>query len=219
MRIMLFAGLILLSVIIACEQKKDVTALPDDSQPDYFPMTTGSYWVFNSYKIDSLGNEFLVSENDTVSIIGDTLIKGREYLIFFGKKWNALSVSKSLSFLRDSAGYIVNEAGEIVFSAQDLENVLYDSYEIVDDDTLYYYFSRMEIYQHEMTLAGAHFDSLLNCTFNVLGYTSGNELIRKDTNLYAPNVGRVIRQYCYLSQWLNEKYSYEERLIEYHIEP
>ena len=56
-RILAFA--ISLLAFMACNKTDDNNPVIEKDPPNYFPMTTGSYWVYNTYKIDSMGNEEL----------------------------------------------------------------------------------------------------------------------------------------------------------------
>lgn len=102
-------------LIISCK-KKDTNPLicnndssPQNTSSAYFPLKVGSIWVYESFKIDSIGLETSF-DTDTVRIIDDTLINGHTFSIITGTQSQAQGQP---DFLRDSAGYIVDTQGNI----------------------------------------------------------------------------------------------------------
>lgn len=93
----------------------------DDVLPVYTPLTTGSYWIYEWAKIDTLGNETLMTTRDTISILGDTLINGNTYAILDGTYLG----SQSRQFHRDSLGYLVNSNGQVLFSESNTDELLH----------------------------------------------------------------------------------------------
>ena len=76
--------------------------------------TTGSYWVYDWYDVDSTGNETLsgIGWKDTMRIVGDTVINGEVFQHYQGKMFN----SPTEYYHRDSSGYIVDPNGKISYS-------------------------------------------------------------------------------------------------------
>jgi hypothetical protein len=217
MKTTLYAGLILLFAFFACT-KDDNDSLPELSEAAcYFPLTVGSYWIYNSYEIDSLNSEILISENDTMVITGDTSINGNRYSVFYGKRW-VMGTFKAESFRRDSSGYIVNEAGTIVFSQSNLADTLFRAYPYDYDSSIFEY-GIMEIFPNQITLPAGTFDSVYNYKLSVVDLDLPDNTIGDQDYLYAPNVGRILRQNFYLHQFSEEGKYYEERLVEYYIAP
>jgi len=208
-------GLSLLFFIVACTEKNDGDSPKIPDPPDYFPMTPGSFWVYNCYEIDSLGNESLFIENDTARVIGDTLINGNTYRIFSDRRYITGSPFENF-FYRDSLGYIVNENGDIKFARDNLQDTL-QAYYHMGDSTIFV-FTRMSDYQGEVVLPGGAYDSLMNHVMYITEEPSSH-LIRTLDCLYAPNVGRVLRQSLYVTFYKSQKIYYEQRLVEYYIAP
>ncbi len=98
---------------VSCKKEKN-TANSTSEEPSYHYITsTGSYWVYDRYQIDSLGNEILVPGKDSIVIAGDTTINGKVYFKHVGASaW----YSNQAHFERDSTGYIVDEHGAILYS-------------------------------------------------------------------------------------------------------
>lgn len=104
--------------LTACKKEDPETFVSEEnSTPAYeFPNKAGSYWAYNWYSIDSSGVETLLSQVDSLFVLGDTIINGNTYAIYRG---NNMSTNYITYFQRDSSGYIVNEHGDISFSYVD----------------------------------------------------------------------------------------------------
>ncbi len=199
----------------ACEKSSDDATPPVVKEPNYFPLTTGSYWVYNTYRIDSLGNEELLRENDTTTVIGDTLINGNTFKIFYGSLYG--SSIKREQYYRDSSDYIVSPYGTIVFSSVNFTDTLYSGFDPDTDDPMIFKYTKMENYNSLVTIPAGEFDSILNCPITVHFLKNQNNLIGKNDYLYAPNVGRILHQYFYISQYEMRKEYQERRLVDYYI--
>jgi len=216
MKTKLLLGFFLMAGILSCEKNENKSDVPKPKKADYFPLGTGSYWVYNTYIIDSLGNETLKSENDTLSIIGDTTINGNTYSIFYGKRYG-VSTSLEKRFYRDSLGYIVNEEGKIVFSSDNFTDTLDIKYTPDMENPMYYQFKMMKKVEDKITLPAGVFDSVLNSRLSVYYYNPLIEHLRDNDYLYAPNVGKILWQYFYYGGFVNRKSYIEERLVAYKI--
>lgn len=215
MKTRILVGMYLLVVLVACNKESNVTN-PVIEEPTYYPLTTGSYWVYNTYKIDSLKNEVLFSENDTTTIIGDTNLNGFQYKVFYGKKYG-FTHDKTLQFKRDSMGYIVNEEGITFFNQTNFTDTLFSESLPNDIDTAFYRFSTMKIVTDEINLSAGTFDSLLNYRLEFIYWREPNQLTLSLNTYYAPYVGKILNQNCYAGMYLQDKSYYEERLINYYI--
>lgn len=215
MKTRILVGMYLLVVLVACNKESNVTN-PVIEEPTYYPLTTGSYWIYNTYKIDSLKNEELISENDTTAIIGDTIINGHQYKVFYGKRYGHMEI-KTEKYLRDSLGYIVNSNGKIVFCQTNFTDTLYSVAIPNSLDTLYYEFTEMQSVVEEIILPSGAFDSIINNQLKFVFWKVPNKPTFDLDNLYAPNVGKIISQYGYAGALLDQKSYYEHRLIDYFI--
>lgn len=214
MKIKLWVGIFLFLGIIACEKTPNEPASETKKDISYFPLSTGSYWVNNTYQIDSTENETLISENDTMRIIGDSVINGNTYKVFYGKE-TGIAQGLVKRFFRDSSGCIVNNSGKIFFSINNFIDTLYSSFTTWDSNV--YMYSLMETYENEISLSSGVFDSILNWELTVERHGETKSLIRKNAYLFVPNVGKILCQYFYISTFERNKNYYEERLIDYYI--
>lgn len=101
-------------LLTAC--KKDKTDYVTDSYA-YFPMKTGNYWVYKWFHVDSSGNETTLAwNNDTIEIVGDTIINAHTFYKVDEKLIGG--AQHRVRYLRDSAMWMVDETGEIEFTVE-----------------------------------------------------------------------------------------------------
>ena len=217
MKTKILLGSFLLFGLFACEKNGDEVTEPIEKTPDYFPKTTGSYWVYNTYEIDSLGNEELINENDTIIVTGDTTINGNSFKVFFGKRLG-IGYRKVEMFYRDSAEFIVDSEGKKVFSQTNFTDTLYLEALHNAEDTSIYWFSKMTNLENEVQLPANTFDSLLNAQITLVYCNDSIYFSANFHNLYAPNVGKIIKQYAWVGGYERVNIYYEERLVSYSIE-
>ena len=102
-----------MSVLIAsCSKCDDEMPATQQSDPNYFPLSQGSYWVYDWVKIDTLGNESSFNRRDSIYVAGDTLINNQNYKVLKGESFNPTLPL----FYRDSSGFLVNEKGALLFA-------------------------------------------------------------------------------------------------------
>jgi hypothetical protein len=195
----------------ACE--KDPIKEDQSPELDYFPMTVGNYWVYDTYKIDSNGNELLYGENDTTLIEKDTLIAGESYFKIRGKGFGYGS-AEQVNFYRDSSGYIVDEKGTKVFS----QNYFYDTLgrELINKsvtDTLFFWYWMTEPTDSVLFLKDNEYDDLINRKMYFHSKMAGDEWVNNYSDrLYGAGVGILTFQYFYASS--QKKWYFEKRLVD-----
>ncbi len=205
-----FAVLFLLIAFVACDKDNESTHIPD-----YFPLSIGSYWIYNSYQIDSLGKEKLLGENDTFRIIGDTIIRGYVFSVYYGKQYVLPSLPIE-QYFRDSSGYIVNEKGMIIFSQYNFTDTLFKNYFSGPNSNILE-FGRIEVCPDAIRVPAGIFEEVYNCKTTLTEYDPEEKQVGTVDCLYAPDVGRILRQNLFVNQFLSQKKYYEERLVNYHI--
>ena len=68
----------------------------------------------NGTKIDSLGNENYLAEQDCLYVVGDTMINGKTFTHYTGDNY---TFSQPLNwFWRDSSHYLIDQTGRLQFS-------------------------------------------------------------------------------------------------------
>lgn len=86
----------------------------------YFPLTEGTYWIYEHTSLDTNGVETLTGA-DSSYVSNDTLINGNIYHKVYGNIIN----SPGFRLLRDSADCIVENNGTILFSASNYTDTLH----------------------------------------------------------------------------------------------
>jgi hypothetical protein len=213
---LLSSGMAMLLILFACEKKDNNASLKDSAS--YFPITQGSYWVYDTYKIDSAGNETVYSKNDTMRIIGDTTFEnGNDYSIMYGKYM--LNTKKKKSFYRDSSGYTINDKGNVVVYPKDYTSKFNLEYPVWSDSLIYYY-NMLEDYLSTIKINVNTVDELLNFKLFIFRIADDKESeICTLNNLFAKDIGRVVHQITYLHGDETSKTYYEARLVDYYIAP
>ena len=217
MKTYLLLGIFFLLVLSSCEKSSNDPSKNNEEEvlsvTDYYPLTTGSCWVYDTYEIDSLGNETLRSEKDTVEILGDTLIREINYKVFYGKPLNLFTSPKVKYFRRDSSGYIVDESGWIVFQTVDIQDTSYIHPQWADGR--YYYYCYME--KHASDYTDFSKDSVVSSNLAVYKVDESEMLLGVMEEVYVPGVGLVQDQCAYITM-LDKQHAYwDTRLTEYLI--
>lgn len=214
MRRLLITTCIFMSLfaIWSCEDSNETT-IP--SGKDYFPLKVGNYWVYQTFRIDTLGNEFLESsKNDTITIVNESIINGYKYYGIRDRHC-LLNVNKII-YYRDSSDCIIDLNGKIILSTTnftDTINIFTDQY----FTNKYYTLSRkMEKTEEPITVPCETFYKVINAKQTLISNSKFRHVRnpRYLNSYYAPGVGHIISTYCYL---LTPEI-YEERLVSYHIE-
>jgi hypothetical protein len=119
-----FALLILVSAV-SCKKDNIDPNPPADPAPETangFPLTIGSYWIYENTTIDTNNVETVNVSNpsDSCYISGDSVIGGKTYLVFVG----TIANENAVFFRRDSSGYMVDNYGKIYYSKTNFTDVL-----------------------------------------------------------------------------------------------
>ena len=195
-----FYSLFLLGTLLITSCKKDQIEEPD---PEIaicggaiivnanFPMTTGSYWVyeFQTHMPDGSVNPAITM--DTVRVVGDTTINGKGYRIFTRNL-----PMPSEYYLRDSSGYIVNQSGSVFLTpAPDYPQIYNDHYGMIGADTTHHYWDEFPGYESVTNTLG---------TFSCIQKTSWHDVwpsfgMSSADTLYFSSIGQVQRSYSFFS--------------------
>lgn len=209
MRKLIILGVLSIILISACKKSDEIIIKDPEPVPtkNYNPMSIGSYWIYQHYEIDTLGNETQLSVTDSVRITGDTLINSLNYRIYKGTKPNQWNV---LYMLRDSGDYVVDSDGLIYLSKSNFVDTLNKG--IIGLMSFSY---KMEQPVAAITVPAGSFNVVnYQGTYDANNPPSGVTYPRFQNNYYTDGIGRIADSYFYYS---NPKY-YERRLVRYHIE-
>jgi hypothetical protein len=97
-------------VLVQCKKDKQV-ASPSPatvSAHNYFGLTIGSYWIYQSYNVDTLNNAVPVPTLDSIYVRKDSVIRGQTYQVLTGPLYGMFTQSICR---RDSSGWLVDERG------------------------------------------------------------------------------------------------------------
>jgi hypothetical protein len=208
-------------LISACQKENTLPAQADPSTfcESYCPVSTGSYWVYKHFYIDSLGVELSLPYYDTITITGDSMIGSNSYQIMEGYinpmfLFNTFTPFKGVFLYKDSSDYLVNHEGDILFSSQNFSDLLYEKTCISTsngDSNTYSY--QMEIPSDSISISLGTFKTL-NCKRTVVSsdsilnqYYSNNF----ENRYYVKDIGLILHE-------IPVSNGYKRKLIEYHIE-
>jgi hypothetical protein len=214
-------ALIAFSILLFSSCNKDEMETNEGyvSPPSYMPLTIGSYWVYDIYRIDSLGNEVKLQRVDSLTIKGDTLINNQFYFVYGGANYPFPYYEY---YLRDSLGYLVDNSGHIHFSTTNFTDTLYSNWEIKPNgDTLNHRFSMMGTTEKNINVPAGSFTTLdYRSTFENfdLPLTDPERIIVN--HVYkSEGIGTVLSALVFLETNSVPSYVYyEKRLIRYHIQ-
>lgn len=190
--------LLLVFIAWSCSKSDDQLLSNSTKTPNQFqPLTFGSYWVYEYFKVDTNGVTEKLNQADTVFITKDTVINGNIYAVFVGTDfWS--SEWRVLSKMRDSLGYLVDEKGTIHFSSFNFTDTLLSGWNIdLDGDTLSQYASKMVDSVFMISIPTGDFECLnFRTTYTSDQFPPGMETRNQD-NYYAENIGLVQSNFFY----------------------
>ncbi len=210
MNVKLLTLSILLIFIFSCKRETVIPTCESGTSNSYFPMSVGSYWVYQWYKVDSSGTEELMEGKiDTISIIKDTLIGSSIYKKI--KENNSQIFSPMvIQYRRDSLGYLVDPNNNIYFSSSNFTDTL----RIINNNNFKIIY-KMEIPNTPIETPAGIFDCL-NFQGEVTPFIPVDWSTERINTYYSRGVGKVQESTFYFSS-ANET-QLQRRLIEYNIE-
>ena len=196
----IFAG----AVLVSCKKEESIINQTSQKETvtDFFPMTSGSFWVYKEYASDST---MVFSETgliDSVSVINDTLINGFSYTLFNSSLWGK-------KYCRDSNGVIVYSNGEKLLSLNTGSQYIEDRY-LEAGNPLYYLTTRLSNTDSVFTVPAGSF--LSKYLVGTVLYTQESKK-RSYIMAFSKNVGLVYKKVF----WLFDGSYLEYRLLRYTI--
>lgn len=214
MRALFYLGFVTI-LFASCEKSDSNLIVTSEENKDYFPLGIGNYWIYSHYEVDSSGNETERDRIDSITVSRDTVINNYQYFVLEQTRIKKSgSLGGVIDILRDSSGYIVNEKGEIRFSADNFTDILASEPGVFGDDTLYTLTYKMETFPDQVSVPAGDFEVLnYKGTVTTPQQTPGILNPRYINNLYSDNVGKVLETYLYVySTGIIEK-----RLVRYYV--
>lgn len=181
---------------------------------DYYPLEVGNYWIYETFQVDTLGNERTLRV-DSVVITSDTVIDGKRQFYIGSVKYPRTDVT-AYRRIRDSSDCIVDQFGRITLSVNNFTDTLHTQLMLSGNDTIEYVAYKMEKHNGQVEVPAGVFSDLLNFKGEVYSswYVWNNG--RNFNRYFQKGVGEVLSTYFYINQ-PRGRTTTERRLIRYHI--
>ena len=204
----------MIAIFSACQ--KDDDSNQTVSEPDYYPMAIGNYWVYQFTNTDTLGVVHY-ERFDSIFIDRDTLIGNETFFVFEHAKISSdgdVSYGPS-SYYRDSSGYIIDSSGAIFFSDKNFTDTLQSVTRIIGQDSIYRATYKMEYVSEIVSVPAGDFE-VLNFRGTVWIYDPNPNIPnpRYLNDYFAPNVGKIYNNSFYT---MSNYYNLESRLLRYNV--
>ena len=215
-RTQLLLGLFLVLGISSCKKDVAIPQAPTNptSSGTYIPMTVGSYWIYDWYDVDTLGNTTPLNVTDSISVSGDTII-GLNTFYVMEEFWHNQIIPARKFYRRDSCGSLIDTSGNVYFSSTNLTDTLFIGYETSSELG---YYKMTDI--NKMVTAPAGTFSTMNAAFifvNLLGTWPCWGKFYVSDKQYAKNVGKVRQSFIFNGPNGPICFIHDRRLRTYHI--
>jgi len=221
-QIVLSVATLLLVFLSSCKTENDPKT--EKLVPNYMPLAVGNYWVYQNYTVDSLGNERLINEIDSVIITKDTIVNNIKYYVFGGGGNRYQLMFPRL--VRDSLGYLVSDKGNVLFSSTNYSDTISTEKRMgnIGDgrEALFGVLkTRMDSTLKTISVPAGKFDAI-TCHgilkifyYDLDGNVNKTMTVDKDA-YYVANIGKILDTYYY---YVNVKLKLRDelRLIRYKI--
>lgn len=210
MKFKLFLLPIIFLFIFSCKKERVIPPCESPLTGSYIPMSVGSNWIYQWYKVDSSGTEELLDGKiDTITIVKDTLIG-----VFFYKKIKEVNSyifpTNVIKFRRDSLGFLVGPKNNIYFSSSNFSDTLR-----INNNSNFKIIFKMEVPSAPVETTAGVFDCL-NFQGEITPFLPVGWSTQLINTYYSRGVGRIQENTFYFSS--TNKTQFQRRLIEYHIE-
>jgi hypothetical protein len=200
-------------VAISCKKDKDQPSPNSTMQStDYGKLAVGNYWIYERFKIDSLGVATSMNIYDSCYISKDTIINGKTFF----EMYRPDLYGPFYSYLRDSSACILDNYGRIQFAPNDFSTIFRTTYPTASStDTIAECLFKMN---HKDSLintpAGNFTTSDFQIAHNMYPAWTSFYSIRYSNTCYADNVGIIVET---LKIIYTDPYSYERRLVRFQV--
>ena len=181
-----------------------------DVRPSSFNLVTtpGSYWIYQWYRIDTLGLETPTFQ-DSIYVVGDTVINNNTFTLYAGTEFN----QSAYEIYRDSLGFIVNSKGVKLWNKNAIGPFSSNSNDVATSE------ASMINNNSTITVPAGTFASLEKsstfCLINGNPVTPCAQCFTGTSN-YVEGVGEIIRQVTFVGS--QDCSQLERRLIRYKIQ-
>lgn len=202
---------VMLLFLSACKKDKTETPLV---YPDYAALKVGNYWVYERYDIDANGVATASGVTDSCYIEKDTTIGGK---IYFKRVCPTFPPNLSYNpYLRDSLHYLVNSAGDILFSSQNFADTFKRYVILTPPDTAAVVIEKMGDRDLAVnTPAGNFKSSAMIKTYNMRSPWFAAGPTRRTNIRYSENIGVITED---LPFFLSNPGYTQRRLVRYKVQ-
>ena len=211
----IFLSVMTLSALLLSCKKEKMPEIPGIAYDNYSNLKVGNYWVYQRFTVDESGNETATSVYDSCYIEKDTVINSKKYFKYCSSNGISVGSPGFPEYLRDSLHYIVNSAGNVLFSSWDYINNLHQSFHVENADTLVRYTMKMTDKDAVTSTPFGNFTTS-NAQLELYTYPAFTFTVNpRYVNVrYAKDVGIVTKVLDFY--WSLASYT-ELRLVRYHV--
>jgi len=204
----LVISLVIATFLFSCQDDDQVGATSPEETLELFPLALGNYWIYQVVKLDDLGNEEILPANDTVRIVGTTLINDEVYFRLEVSNFFGFEPSPTTVHVRDSSGFLVNDAGATLLSTTDFDEVVFST----ETGPARFEYT-MESTPETVSVPLGDFECL-NYSGIVTDIYDENTLPREQFRFYSDGVGLVSSNIFFFS---SNNFTWERRLIDFNL--
>lgn len=187
----------------------EVAEEPAITTNDYFPVSVGSYWVYEFRTHQITGEISPNSSLDTLKVVGDTVLDGETFFVFNTDK----PTDNTVWFRRIDQGEVVSQSGTLVCPPDNSYAGVYNSYYFVTGggDTTNHVWEEFSGYEMVSSTFGPTYSCIQKTKYNENWPILGGDTFA-DTMYYSP-IGILQRSYSYISGGKQVG-----TLVDYHLE-
>jgi hypothetical protein len=200
-----------LFVFQSCKKDEpDPNPAPQESVLNYFPLTIGNYWVYETLQCDSglINCEHVSIDTNVVS--KDTLIDGELYYKIEGMR---LYYNDPV-YYRDSGDFIVDSNGEIIFTIKQSNEKYNVRYVINQYDTIFYWYYQLYDDMIDVNTSIADFECL-DFRLSFFRAADNYEIEHNTNHMYSKDIGLIEESAVFVSSLSGRK----RVLTGYHVQP
>jgi hypothetical protein len=205
----------LTALVSSCKKDESLSPLVTSTiepSPDYGKLAVGNYWIYQRFRIDNFGVVTPKNIYDSCYISKDTVINGKTYF----EMYRPNTYGSFFTYLRDSAGCILNSAGQIIFSPNDFSSVFRTTFATAGGtDTICRAVFKMN---NKDSLVNTSAGNFVTSNFQITCYMYPNWSyyynVRHQNTCYSENIGIVVET---LKLLFDRGFCEERRLVRYHV--
>jgi len=215
---LVFLMLMFASINFSCKKNKNESVDKNFEKKylNYYQMKIKNYWIYQQYEFDENGIESSTNKFDSCYFEKDTIINNKTYFKYIEPD-EFEDGKKTISLIRDSLHFVINNYGKILFSSESFEKILFTQYLILNGDSFFKLDRKINNLKIDISVPAGIFSTLnvQNSYFLYPKYAPNNiQNPRIQNKYYAENIGLIKESLSFL---VNSKRYNERRLVRYRI--